>query len=109
MARDAARIDHVQPLQVAHDLRDDRLVDYHALAAMLDGVRSAFVAHKFQQCVRVGQARRESHRQWFQFGGELHLRPDQHQHMRLAAIAALQDVAHLPLRTGVAKVGMEIQ
>ncbi len=108
MPRDPARVNRVQPAQVAHDLLHRLAVGLHAPAAVFPRVVLRFLAHQLEQRVGVGQARRVAHGDGIELGRQLDLVAHQHQHVRLA-VATLHDVAQLPLRAGVAKVWMEIE
>jgi|GEM_PF-4810170 len=108
LAGNAPGIDQAQPLQVLQDLLDRFAVHFHPAAAMLAGIGVGLFAQHLQQGVGIGQARVEAHRQRFQFGRQLDLGADQHQHVRLA-VAALDQVAQRTLVAGVTEVGVEIE
>ncbi|MNV10506.1 hypothetical protein D3C71_1010350 [compost metagenome] len=108
LARDPACVDHAQPAQVVQDLLDRLVVHLDPTPAVLAGIGFGLLAQHLQQRVEVGQARIEAGGQCLQLGRQLHLGPDQHQHMGLA-MTALDQVAQGTLVAGIAQVGVEIE
>lgn len=105
---DASRVHHAQAAQVVQDLLDRLVVHFDPPPAVLAGIGFGLFAQHLQQRVEVGQARVEAGGQGFQFGRQLDLGTDQHQHVGFA-VAALDQVAQRALVAGIAQVGMEIE